>query len=107
MYNLWEYFVSYAQSFTEINDHTADTETENAKIFQNADFDAQKVSGHQIQKLPRVSANFQECPQTFIGCPENFPGCPETLKKLQFLIIFFTITLKNFPDYKNFPSSNA
>ena len=42
-------------TFTIVISMTNYAETENAKTFQIADFDEQKVSGHQIRKLPRVS----------------------------------------------------
>ena len=79
---------------------TRPAETENAKTLQIADFDAQKLSGHQIRKLPIVSANLSECPQTFKSVHKfsefletfqsvrkicrvsrNFPECMETFQR--------------------------
>ena len=78
------------------------TERENTNTFQIADFDAKNVSGDQLRKLPSVSANFQECPQTFKSVhklsefletcqsvqkvhrePTNFPECMETFQRVR------------------------
>ena len=78
----------------EPRDHVT-TEKENAKTFQIADFDAQKLSGQQIAAGPpsdislfatspgSMSSGSSASPSTSTRVSGNFPSYPETFQGVQ------------------------
>ena len=79
-------------------------ETNNAKTFQIAEFEAEELSGQQNQKLSRVSGNFPDCSQTFKSAQKlqeffwNFPVCSETFYSVHNLYAKFSNLSRKFPE---------